>query len=86
MVKRYGFLWHVDVQAMVASNGGGGYSIESAETEMATEAKALAKLKEWFETRKENCSNRNCEHTALIEEDLTPDSVMSGMTRGMVIL
>lgn len=86
MVKRYAFLWHVDVEAMTVSDGVGGYSIESAETSMETESEAIEKLIKWLEAQTKNCSNANCEHTPSIEEELAPKIVMSGMTQGMVKL
>ena len=84
MIRRYVLLWHVGPDVMAISEGEDGHFWESAETEAETEQEAQDKLQEWVKQRMKSCSNSNCEHTGFGMNELTPNIIMSGMTRGMV--
>ena len=84
MAKPYAFLWHVNHDDMVASEGAGGSSCESAETEKSTKKEAQKVLKTWLEKRQKSCSDSGCEHTPIITDELSPKMIMAGMTTGMV--
>lgn len=84
MAKLYAFLWHVNHDAMVASEGAGGSHCESAETEKSTANEAKTVLEAWLEKRQESCGDSGCEHTPIITDELRPKMIMAGMTAGMV--
>ncbi len=84
MVKLYAFLWHVNVEVMKASEGGGGSCCESASCERKTEKEAYALLNTWLKQRKSVCRDRKCEHTPVVTDKLTPKMIMSGMAVNMV--
>lgn len=84
MAKLYAFLWHVNHNDMVASEGAGGSHCESAEADKSTEKKAKSVLKAWLAKRQESCGDSDCEHTPIITDELSPKMIMAGMTANMV--
>ena len=84
MAKLYAFLWHVNQEDMMASEGAGGYRCESAETEKSTENEAKSVLEAWLAKRQESCGDSGCEHTPIITDELRPKMIMADMTANMV--
>jgi len=84
LIKLYAFLWHVNVEEMMITEGASGYYCESAKTEKPTKEEAEQVLKEWLNKRMKNCKNNKCEHTTFITTEVTPKMHLSGMTKNMV--
>lgn len=84
MAKLYAFLWHVNHEDQMASEGVAGAYCESAETEKSTVKAAKSALKAWLTKRQNACSNSGCEHTPIITDGLRHKMIMAGMTAGMV--
>jgi hypothetical protein len=84
MVELYAFLWHVNTDDMMVSEGAGGNYCESAETKRPTKKEARKVLKAWLNKRQKACKDKGCEHTPIITDELSPKMIMAGMTAGMV--
>ena len=84
MKKLYAFLWHVNHDEQMASEGAGGAYCESAETEKPTKKAAKSALEAWLNQRQKTCSDSGCEHTPIITDELRPKMIMAGMTANMV--
>lgn len=84
MTKLYAFLWHVNHDDMVTSEGAGGSYCESAETEKSTGNETKSVLEAWLAERQESCDDSGCEHTPIITNELRLKMIMTGMASNMV--
>ena len=86
MKKLYAFLWHVNHEDQMASEGVAGSYCESAETEKSTKKAAKSTLKAWLTQRQKACSDSSCEHTPIITDELRPKMIVAGMTANMAMV